>query len=455
MTGTQQSVPLRRRTRAVASWVAVVATSLALIVGPGQTPAQARPGDLDPTFGVGGKWTTDFAGSGDKANAVIVQSDGKVVAAGTADTFGQNGSNTDFALARYNPDGSPDLEFGPFGTVTTDFGGFPPVDAINALVQQADGKLVVAGGIFTGSSDLDTAFALARYNPNGTLDSTFGTGGKVTTDFAKNETAFGLAVQADGKLVAAGTANSAEGSMFGLVRYNPDGTLDPTFGTGGTVTTAFDGGSVFGARSLAVQADGKLVLAGTVASGQDGNLDFALARYQPDGALDPTFGSGGRVTTDLMGDDNAEALVVQADGKLVAAGSVNSATAFDFALARYQPDGALDPTFDRDGKVTTDFGSSDGAKALALQADGKLVAAGFALRLDVGNDFALARYKPNGALDRTFGQAGRVTTDFAGSSPDDQVNGLAVQADGRLVAAGFAGEGGGSSDFALARYRTQ
>jgi uncharacterized delta-60 repeat protein len=432
-----------------------MATALALIVGPGQTPAQAKSGDLDPTFGAGGKVTTDFVRNSDQAKAVVVQSDGKVVAAGSAITS-QDG-NTDFALARYNPDGFLDLDFGTFGRVTTDFGGFPPVDEINAIVQQSDGKLVVAGGVFTSSGGFDNDFALARYNPDGTLDSTFGTGGIVTTDFADGETAFSLVVQADGKLVAAGIASSnVEGSMFGLARYNSDGTLDPTFGTGGTVTTAFAGFGVVPSGSLAVQADGKLVVAGTVSSGM--TLDFALARYQPDGALDPTFGSGGKVTTDLMSssDDDAEALVVQADGKLVVAGSVDSATGFDFALVRYQPDGALDPTFDRDGKVITEFTASiNGAKALALQADGKLVAAGFAFTDGLSSDFALARYHPNGALDRTFGRAGKVTTDFAGPSPDDQINALAVQADGSLVAAGVAGGSGGSGDFALARYRTQ
>jgi uncharacterized delta-60 repeat protein len=253
-----------------------------------------------------------------------------------------------------------------------------------------------------------------------------------------------------------GGAASREGARFALARYNPDGTLDPTFGTGGTVTSDFDGSVVFSVGGLAVQADGELVVAGTVASGPLGNLDFALARYSPDGSLDPTFGSGGKVITDLMGgDDVARALVVQADGRPVVAGSFSSATAFDFALARYQPNGALDPTFSKDGKVTTDITGSDGAKALVLQADGKLVAGGVANNGVGSVDFALARYQSNGALDRTFGRAGKVTTDFAGPNADDEVNGMAVQADGSVVAAGDAGMAQTTADFALARYRAR
>jgi uncharacterized delta-60 repeat protein len=194
-------------------------------------------------------------------------------------------------------------------------------DYARALVQQADGKLVAAGRTDTATG---TDFGLARYNPDGTLDASFGAGGVVTTDIGGGDDfAHALAVQADGKLVAAGVAPTQTGSSFALVRYNPDGTLDASFGTGGMVTTDFNGG----ANALIVQVDGRLV-----AAGQAGE-DFGLARYHPNGTLDSTFGTGGTVTTDFAGSsDAAFALAVQADGKLVAAGGTGSA----FALARYR-----------------------------------------------------------------------------------------------------------------------
>jgi uncharacterized delta-60 repeat protein len=310
----------------------------------------------------GGTVTTDFGGN-DFAWALVLQPDGKLVAAGSAGPAGA----ADFALARYLPDGRPDPTFGMGGRVTTDFGA--SVDEAFALVLQPDGKLVTAGlsvdgGTFDG--------ALARYLPDGRLDPTFGTGGKVTTDLGGDERFSALVLQPDGKLVAAGTV---------LARYLPDGQLDPSFGTGGTVTP--------GGAALILQPDGKLVVAGS--AGAFGDTNFLLMRYLPDGRLDPTFGMGGTVTTDFGRFALAFALVLQPDGKLVAAGEG------DFALARYLPDGQLDPSFGTGGMVTTDVGGLP--FALVLQPDGTLVAAGFA----GGYNFGLVRYLPDGSLDATFG----------------------------------------------------
>jgi uncharacterized delta-60 repeat protein len=406
-------------------------------------PAHANPGDLDPSFGTSGKViATDLPGP---AFALVVQADGKLVVAWWApgEGFGS------FGLARYSPNGTLDPSFGTGGIVTTSFGtgGARPF----ALVVQADGKLVAAGFAAIGTSD----FALARYNPDGTLDSGFGTGGLVTTDFAAtNDQAVGLIVQADGKLVAAGSTDVIPGgSNFALARYNPNGTLDARFGTGGKVTTDF-AGDVDVANALAVQANGRLVVAGVSNTPGVANADFALVRYRSNGNLDRSFGRGGKVTTDVASiNERALALAVQADGALVAAGVTGEAgssqTGADFALVRYRSNGNLDQSFGTGGKVTTDFtGSSGGdqANALVVQADGKLVAAGFAGGPE-GTDFALARYNPDGSLDPSFGTAGRVTTDFTGDV--DIANALAVQADGKLVAAGFANPG---AVVALARY---
>jgi uncharacterized delta-60 repeat protein len=423
-----------RMLRAVARLLPVVvllAWQLALAA-----PAHAKAGDLDRSFGTGGKVTTDFAGDQDTARALVVQGT-KLVAAGSGTAV--PGGLGAFALARYNPDGSLDTTFGTGGQVTTDF---PGGGDANALAVQADGKLVAAG--VTGGD-----FALARYNVDGSLDTTFGTGGTVTTDFAGNvDIANALIVQADSKLVAAGSTEFTAVD-FAVARYNPDGTLDTSFGTGGQVVTDVDGTDR--AYALALQG-GKLVAGGLSFSATTGTIgDFGLVRYNVDGSLDTTFGTGGKVTTDFAGrTDWAFALAVQG-GKLVAAGRAGFEGNDDFGLVRYNVDGSLDTTFGTGGKVTTDFarsgGSFDEARALVVQGR-TLVAAGF-----VGPffDFGLARYRADGTLDRSFGSGGKVTTDFAGQT--DEAFGLAVQADGRLVAAGFMLSEFGEMDFALARYR--
>ena len=372
-------------------------------------PALTDPGDLDPSFGPGGRVLTDLGG-GDGASALVVQPDGKVVAAG--------GSTVNFALARYHPDGSLDNSFGNAGVVLTDFGA--PSRA-QALLLQSDTKLVAAGA--TGDNH---DFALARYHPDGSLDSSFGNGGLVVTDLGggtDDAGAFTLVVQPDGKLVVAGASTE----NFALARYHPDGSLDSGFGNGGVVLTDF--GAASGADALILQPDAKLVAAGRISL--LGGGDFALARYNTDGRLDSSFDGDGRVLTDLGGP--ARALLLQPDGKLVAAGGSFT----DFALVRYNPNGSLDTAFGDAGLVLTDFGPSGEAFALGGQPDGKLVAAGGS-----SGNFALVRYNPDGGRDTSFGDGGLVRTDLSGSA-----RALVLQPDGKLVAAGSSGR-----FFALARY---
>jgi len=223
----------------------------------------------------------------------------------------------------------------------------------------------------------------------GQLDPGFGRDGKVTTDFAGHAGASAVVVQ-DGKLVAAGSATSGTGVDVALARYRRDGTLDPTFGIGGKVTTDI-AGAFDEARALVVQ-DGRLVVAGFTFTGEFSSGNFALARYRHDGDLDPTFGTGGKVVTDFAGSfDEADALVVQG-GTLVAGGTAFTGSTSDFALARYRQNGTLDPTFGTGGKATTDFaGGEDRAEALVVQG-GKLVAAGSTITGSGRQRFALVRY---------------------------------------------------------------
>jgi len=386
-------------------------------------------GTLDTSFGGGdGKVTTDFAGGFDGGYSLIQQTDGKLLLAGHA----YGGDNYDFALARYNLDGTLDTSFGGGdGKVTTDFIGDSQYgyssDYGSSLIQQTDGKLLLAGNAYDGRNG---NFALARYNLDGTLDTTFGGGdGKVTTDFTGGPIVLtSLIQQADGKLLLAGSAfdGISSHSDFALARYNLDGTLDSTFGGGdGQVTTDFTGG-YYVRTSLIQQADGKLLLAWSAYDGLRGDSNFALARYNLDGTLDTSFGGGdGKVTTDFAGgQEKGTSLIQQADGKLLLAGTAYDGLSGDsnFALARYNLDGTLDTTFGGgDGKVTTDFaGSYDEGISLIQQADGKLLLAGRLGLLD--SNFALARYNIDGSLDTSFGTERLSTLTLI--SDDDATAGL-------------------------------
>jgi uncharacterized delta-60 repeat protein len=240
----------------------------------------------------------------------------------------------DFALARYNADGSLDTTFGTGGKVTTGFGAFS-IDVAFGVALQPNGKIVVAG--YTAASDVVADFAVARYNADGSLDTSFGTGGKVTTDFGGFDLAPAVALQPDGKIVVAGWTEDIffAGADFAVARYNPDGRLDAGFGTGGKVTTSF---GAFGcATGVALQPNGKIVVAGNTTDAVGGE-DFALARYNANGGLDAGFGTGGKVTTDFGGDDFANGVALQPDGKIVVAGATFLTTDYDFAVARYQGD---------------------------------------------------------------------------------------------------------------------
>jgi uncharacterized delta-60 repeat protein len=401
---------------------------------------QAASGDLDPSFGNGGKVTTRFASTFTAAKAVAVQSDGKIVVAG----FETNPlTDLDILLVRYNPDGSLDSTFGTGGRVITDFLG--RYEQANALVIQRDGK-IIAGGFTSFTSN---EFALVRYNPDGSLDSTFGEGGKVATDFFGNDdTVAALAIQTDGKIVAVGRAYHIRiGSDFAIARYNPDGSPDSTFGSGGKVTISFAGGFANGeAHAVAIQKDGKLVVAGT-ASPTEGTLDdFVVARLNPGGSLDSSFGSGGVQTWDYLHRvESCSSLAIQNDGKIVLVGlTFGGFSDLDVVLLRYNTNGSLDPSFGSGGQVISDLsGREDTAAAVVLQKNGKIIVGGDTFNTATNSfDFLVARYKTDGGLDETFGAGGKNTAHFSNAS----LNAIALQSDGKIVAAGQAIE------IALARF---
>ncbi|MEO5720501.1 MAG: dockerin type I domain-containing protein [Chthoniobacterales bacterium] len=488
-------------------------------------------GSLDGSFGVGGKVLTFFAQSDSAANAITVQADGKLIAAGS--------SGTDFAIARYNPDGSLDSTFGLAGKVITDF---PGADAAHAVGVLADGKILVAGAS-------NSNFAIARYDANGALDTSFGAGGKVTTS---GTTEGGALFLLGSQFGVAGKGSGSSGNGVYLARYNGDGSLDASFGAGGRVFTATSVGNriavgfqpsafqdlkivvatgfrlvrynlngsidtTFGSTGIVTAGENnsgiafqtsfgnvsRILVSGSRANPSGGSVDFILTAVTPNGALDTTFGSGGTIYTPVgafsdeshamrtrsgkivvagsassslttfdgdvavvrynFGDGsldpsfdgdgkrlddfgnsgaNPRAVALQADGKIVLAGE----TRVDFGVMRFNPDGSLDPSFSGDGRVTTEINGSDDGEALALQADGKIVVAGSS---GSRSAFALTRYNPDGSLDATFNGGGKVTTTLGATS---QASGLAIQADGKIVAAGSTGPDSSNLDFALVRY---
>jgi uncharacterized delta-60 repeat protein len=397
-------------------------------------PSVLAPGDLDTTFGTGGTTTLDFNGGFDQAKSVVVQPDGKIVVAGVA----FNGTNNDFALTRYNIDGTLDTSFGSSGKVITPVGS--GADQGHSVVVQSDGKIVVAGVAFNGSNN---DFALTRYNVNGTLDTSFGSSGKVITPVGSGaDQGYSVVVQSDGKIVVAGVAFNGTNDDFALTRYNVNGTLDTSFGSSGKVITPVGSGADQG-FSVVVQSDGKIVVAGVAFNGT--NDDFALTRYNVNGTLDTSFGSSGKVITPVgSGADQGYSVVVQPDGKIVVAGVAFNGTN-DFALTRYNIDGTLDTSFGSSGKVITPVGSgADQGYSVVVQPDGKIVVAGVAFN-GTNDDFALTRYNIDGTLDTSFGSSGKVITPVGSGA--DQGYGVAVQPDGKIVLAGQSG-----NDFAVVRY---
>jgi len=417
---------------------------------------KAADGDLDPTFGVGGKVMTDFNHSTDWANAVAIQPDGKFVVVGT--TYKQNDfSDEDFAVARYNTDGTLDSSFGSGGKVHTDFPGLAAVPS--SVLLQPDAKILVVGGaypLFTFLGNIE----MVRYNSNGNLDRSFGDNGIVTTVLDAGSYANAVVQQSDGKIIVAGTLfvdvviGDQSDTDFVLVRYNRNGSLDTTFGNGGVVSTDFFGRED-DAFSVLLQPDGKIVAVGS-ANDPASYYDFAAVRYLNNGTIDETFGTSGTVTTDF-GDQNfdrARSAVLLPNGKIIAAGFAISqgGGVQNFAVARYTKDGVLDNGFSNDGKQQITFDNCcQSANQVLLQPDGKIITVGYANTEDSDSDFLLARLNPNGSLDSTFGVAGKVRTSFG--DLNGGANGAALQQDGKIVAVGFQATFSNHwSEFALARY---
>lgn len=404
----------------------------------------AQSGSLDITFDTDGIVTTSvspYSPKTDKGNAIAIQSDGKILVAG----YSYLTNNNDFTVIRYNTDGSLDNTFDTDGKVSTTF-GIGTNDQATCIAIQSDGKILV-GGYSNQGGNYD--FAVVRYNTNGSLDLTFDTDGKVTTSIGTNhDYANAIAIQSDSKIIVVGDYYvGISNDDIAVVRYNANGSLDPLFDGDGKVTTIMSSG-IDGAKSVVLQNDSKILVGGFATVGS--NTDFAVLRYNSDGSLDVSFDTDGMVINPIgTGKDEGSALALQSDGKIILVGKSIVGANENFAVARYNTNGSLDVTFDTDGKVTTAFGTGDdNANALALQTDGKIIVAG---NTDNGsnNDFAVACYNSNGSLDVSFDTDGKVTTAIASAA--DEANAVAIQSDGKIVVAGYS-YNGSDYDFAVVRY---
>lgn len=347
-----------------------------------------------------------------------------------------------FAVLRFNTNGTLDGSFNGGGWVTTSLG--PADDIARAVAIQADQKIVVAGN--GSAAGFNQGFGVVRYLPNGTLDNSFGTGGIVVQQFGSNTSrAQCVVIQPDGKILVGGYGNVGVAGSAIIARFNTDGSLDASFGTAGVAAVGTNDG--LAGYAMALQTDGKVVMTGQSGAAFSSQV-FAL-RLNADGTLDTGFGTGGIVTTSVGSGVNwGFGIAVQTDGNVVVAGTTSGSSGTDVMVVRFTPAGALDLMFDGDGKVNTSLSSGgDQGTGIALQPDGKILVCGFA-SAGASTGTAILRYLEDGSLDPTFGTNGITIT--AVGSEGDSGYGLALQADGRVVVCGV--ENNGASDL-LTVYR--
>ncbi len=455
----------------------------------------AQVESLDVSFGQDGIIRSYFYGNTATATSTAVQPDGKILIAGYF--YEKIGSETsqDFVVLRLNSNGSLDYSFGEEGKVSTDFSVSTPGimnDYATDMALQPDGKIIVVGYTY-----LNGYAVMARYNNDGSLDTNFGAGGKVQTAAADIEEIYKITIssvglQSDGKIILGGrvyylgdTSNPVNYDRFALFRYNPDGTLDTSFGTNGLSTVQFDWYNEdtdsyvnwhSGISAIAIQPDDKIVAVGSSTGSAHHETDCAIARFHPNGSLDNSFANNGKRVLRSSEDfyERANDVVILADGKILMVGNQirldvsaePGSKKYPTVMAKFSENGNLVADFGYNGIVTDDLrgmGAVNQANAVRVQPDGKIVIAGSSQdRNSISKyDFALARYNSNGTSDVSFGDQGKAFLSFVGPypanrgiTPQDEAKSLSLQADGKVVVVGT-GVVNGTQKIAVARYTSE
>ncbi|MCP4577440.1 MAG: hypothetical protein GY846_14285 [Deltaproteobacteria bacterium] len=390
------------------------------------------PGDLDITYNPPNGYTLYDGWNTDSYMGAAIQADGKIVVS----TGVENGENDDVGVLRYNGDGTLDAAFGTSGIVTYDGGNGN--DCGRLLAIQPDGKIVLTGYTHNGN---DYEILIMRLNVDGTPDGSFGNNGiAVYHNADRNDYGRGIAIQADGKLLVTARSTGGGTSIAMMLRYGVDGVLDDTFGTNGVVNYESDQGNA-GFRDVVIQGDGKIITSGYTKT-TAGYL-FLTARYHREGILDDTFGANGISTYDGgHGNAGARGVAIQADGKIVVSGGNFNGNDLDVVVLRYNPNGTLDSGFGANGVVTYDGGKGDdNGRRLALQEGGRIVVTGNTSNGSKGFVLVL-RYNRDGTPDVGFGNAGAVVMQLG--EGDDWGESVAISADQKIVVAGGVDNGSGN-----------
>lgn len=380
------------------------------------TAGATSGGSIDASFGSGGKVVVDY-GAQAFFQGLAIQPDGKILAAGgVSDTAGRPSTGL---LARFNIDGSPDTSFDGDGRVMVPFVAYR-----GAVGLQRDGTILFAGGISNGSAGTD--MSLSRFNTDGSLDTTFGNGGRVETDIDNRfDVAYEVVQEPDGKIVVVGQTIAGSNSDIVVARYTQDGRIDPTFAGDGTLTS--DWGKFDVPQGVAVTPSGAIVVGGYSEDPNGMNGVVVLARYTADGRPDPTFAGDGILVTGNAAENYAGGVALQSDGRMVLAAGAK------FTIERYTQDGHLDPTFGDHGRSTGAVAGYAVARAVAVQPNGKIVVSGWTTGAQ-GYVFVAARLLPRGTIDPAFASSAEAAPDIAGSGLPTAV---ALEPDSRIVAAGF------------------
>lgn len=390
-----------------------------------------QTGTLDTSFGANGIVTTYLGQYSGYNNAVAIQQDEKIVVVGSDNI---DGVKSNFLIMRYDKYGKIDNSFGDKGIVSESFSNN---NSCNDVEIQTDGKIVVVGDIASNNTGANKGMSILRFNTNGNLDKTFGFNGKETTNIGVYESASALAIQKDGKIVVAATTKlSADSDYdFSVLRYNADGSLDKTFDKDGIVSNNVGLGNYNKATSIAIQPDEKIVIAGY--STGDSSSQFALVRYNKDGSLDNTFDLDGKVTTSFeRANTILNSILIQPNGKIIAAGYSYSVGSYytTVAIAKYNIDGSLDTTFGDNGLINSFMSNLNKVNSIKLQADNKIIVGGETINYsNSDNGFILFRYNSDGSIDNSFASNGILTNYF---KYDTAVQDIEIQSNGRIVVVG-------------------